>query len=103
MKAPVNRNPLEASFVVHEGKRIYSQIDDLLLKAFELDAQEPNFGGLASIGQMVARIREAEVDRDALRLPLTLLLQEVLSDPQALACIDLRIIKSAEAALKRVG
>lgn len=64
MKAPARMKLGVPFFTQGHAGRVYQQIDDEMLSAFEADCR----GGtvdLASIGMMVARIREAEKDRDA--------------------------------------
>ena len=66
MRAPKKLDVRSPLFVAHNGKYTYAQISDDMLDAFELDLKDGTVAGPASVGCMVARIRQAESDRDAL-------------------------------------
>jgi hypothetical protein len=66
MRAPKELDVLAPSSVIRDGKRTYSQISDDMLFAWESDVREGYYDGPQTIGQMIARIRESEADRDAL-------------------------------------
>jgi hypothetical protein len=76
MRAPkrsIENGRLVPFFEDTQKGRVFRQLDDEMLDAFESDCRG---GGVKihSIGSMVARIREAEKDRDYLLAALVLLL-----------------------------
>lgn len=63
MRAPAR---IDGQLVEGEpGGLVYPQISDEMLNAFEADCRL-GYVAIRSIGQMIARIRESEKDRDAL-------------------------------------